>query len=100
MTGSFSAGPQAVGYLHQVRYALYALLRESDEEAAVIIEGLDDVEIREQQGAVRLDQLKHHIKGSATLTDLSPDLWKTIRIWSNQMRHKAWDGATTRLYLV
>src|SRR5262249_22411693 len=37
---------------------------------------------------------------SATLTDLSPDLWKTIRIWSNQMRHKAWDGATTRLYLV
>ena len=26
-------------------------------------------------------QAKHHRKGSASLTDASPDLWKTLRIW-------------------
>lgn len=100
MTTPFSAGLQTVGYLHQVRYALYALLRESDEEAAVVIEGLDDVEVRGEQGLTRLDQLKHHIKGSAKLTDSSPDIWKTIRIWSSQMRSRAWDPALIRLNLI
>lgn len=100
MTSPFSAGPQAVGYLHQVRYALYALLGESNEEAAVVIEGLDDIEVRDKQGTTRLDQLKHHIKGSAKLTDASPDLWKTIRIWASQMRSRAWDPTVTKLQLI
>jgi hypothetical protein len=26
-------------------------------------------------------QTKHHIRKTANLTDTSPDLWKTIRIW-------------------
>jgi hypothetical protein len=102
MTTPFSAGPQAIGYLHQVRYALYALLRENHDydEAAVVIEGLDDIEVSGKSGSIRLDQLKHHIRGSAKLTDASPDLWKTIRIWSSQMRNKNWEPTTTRLSLV
>jgi len=44
-------------------------------------------------------QTKHHRKGSASLTDASPDLWKTLRIWfeghgSEQI------PATANLYLV
>ncbi len=100
MTTTFSAGPQAIGYLHQVRYALYALLRESRDDVAVIVEGLDDIEIQTAQGPIRLDQLKHHIKGTATLTNASSDLWKTIRIWASQMRCRAWDPAVTKLNLV
>jgi hypothetical protein len=100
MTTEFSAGPQAIGYLHQVRYALYALLQESREEAAVIIEGLDDIEIQAGQSPIQLDQLKHHIKGSATLTNASMDLWKTLRIWAKQLRNRAWDTAMIKLNLV
>lgn len=100
MTSPFSAGPQAVGYLHQVRYALYALLREPNEEAAVVIEGLDDIEVRDREGLpIRLDQLKH-IKSGAKLTDTHSNLWKTIRIWASQMGSRTWEPAVTKLQLI
>jgi hypothetical protein len=100
MASTFSAGPQAVGYLHQVRYALYTLLCDSDEGASVVIEGLDDIEVSGSLGLVRLEQLKHHIKGKALLTNSSSDLWKTIRIWSVQMKDGMWNPSVTRLHLV
>lgn len=100
MSTPFSAGPQAIGYLHQARYALLALLRENREEAAVVIEGLDDIEIQDITGTVQLDQLKHHLKGRATLTNTSPELWKTIRIWASQLRSGAWNSGVVRLHLV
>ncbi len=48
MSPSFSAaaGPQALGYLYQAQYALYALLTADGEESALILEGLDDVELQ------------------------------------------------------
>lgn len=100
MTTAFSAGPQALGYLFQARYALYALLIERREEASVIIEGLDDIEIRAAGNSVSLDQLKHHIRREATLTNASPDLWKTIRIWSTSLSQGLWDPDTVRLNLI
>ncbi|KAB8140725.1 hypothetical protein F8S13_22210 [Chloroflexia bacterium SDU3-3] len=99
MTTPFSAGPQAVGYLHQVRYALYLLLIES-EEAGIIIEGLDDIEIQTSPGHINLAQLKHHIKNNANLTDTSTDLWKTLRIWSEQLSTHQWNPAFTKLNLI
>jgi len=100
MTTPFSAGLQAVGYLHQIRHALYALLLESNPGAAVVIEGLDDIEVRDAQGPVRLDQLKHHIKDRAKLTDASTDLWKTLRIWATQMRGGSWDPSIIKVQLI
>ena len=100
MTTPFSAGLQAVGYLHQIRHALYALLLESNPGAAVVIEGLDDIEVRDAQGPVRLDQLKHHIKDRAKLTDASTDLWKTLRIWATQMRGGSWDPSIIKLQFI
>lgn len=100
MTTPFSAGLQAIGYLHQVRYALYALLRESNPGAAVVIEGLDDIEVQDDHGPVSLEQLKHHVKGQAKLANASVDLWKTLRIWATQLRDGSWDPSITRLQFI
>src|SRR5689334_7496200 len=100
MAHAFSAGPQAIGYLYQARYALLALLQSHQEEASVLIEGLDDIEIRDSASVTTLDQLKHHMKGTAALTDASPDLWKTLRIWSTQLAENAWDPTIVKLNLI
>jgi hypothetical protein len=66
----------------------------------VSVETLDDVTFETAGGnPTDLLQTKHHRKDSASLTDASPDLWKTLRIWfeghaSGQI------PATANLYLV
>lgn len=79
MTTSFSAGPPALGYLYQARYALYAIL--SNEELELSIESLDDITFEGEGSPRELLQLKHHTN-QASLTDSSEDLWKTLRVWS------------------
>jgi len=83
---TFSAGPQALGYLYQARVAL-ALLLESPDEAQLRVEALDDIDISDavSAGSLSLIQLKHHT-GDATLTDASTDLWKSLRVWSEQAK--------------
>lgn len=86
-TGSdspFSAVDATLGYLYQVRSALLWALRRQKTEAdfLVSLETLDDVTFETAGGnPTDLLQTKHHRKGSASLTDASPDLWKTLRIW-------------------
>lgn len=80
----FSAADATLGYLYQVRSALLWSLRrlKSDPNFLVSIETLDDVAFATTGGEVTdLLQTKHHRKGTAALTDASPDLWKTLRIW-------------------
>src|SRR5687767_4603821 len=79
----FSATAPAIGYLFQCRYALLESLRRlrRDEQFMVSIETLDDVAFERDGEPPELLQTKHHIKRAADLTDTSPDLWKTIRIW-------------------
>jgi hypothetical protein len=79
----FSAAASTVGYLFQCRYALLESLRRlrRDEQFMVSIETLDDVVFERDGEPPDLLQTKHHIKKTADLTDTSPDLWKTIRIW-------------------
>ncbi|MFC5300603.1 ABC-three component system protein [Azospira restricta] len=83
---TFSAAPQALGYLYQARVAL-ALLLESPDEAYLRVEALDDIDISNAviAGSLSLIQLKHHT-GEATLTDASTDLWKSLRVWSEQAK--------------
>lgn len=87
MTNQFSAGEHLVGYLYQIRYALFVLLRRIKDEPGVeiSIEQLDDVSFEADGEAVELLQLKHHINQRATLTSSSSDLWKTLRIWSHYL---------------
>jgi hypothetical protein len=83
-TSPFSAVDATLGYLYQVRSALlWTLRRLKDEpEFLVSVETLDDVTFETSGGdATDLLQTKHHNKAAAALTDASPDLWKTLRIW-------------------
>lgn len=83
-TNPFSAVDASLGYLYQVRSALLWALRrlKVEPDFLVSIETLDDVTFETTAGdATDLLQTKHHRKGTASLTDASPDLWKTLRIW-------------------
>ena len=51
------------------------------ESICIEIETLDDVAFDTADSAVEVLQTKHHINAHANLTDASPDLWKTLRIW-------------------
>ena len=81
--GQYSAASSALGYLYQVRYALLESLRRlrRGQEFIVSIETLDDVVFENDGDAPELLQTKHHLNKPANLTDSSPDLWKTLRIW-------------------
>lgn len=83
--GQYSAAPSALGYIYQVRYALLESLRRlrKGQDFVVAIETLDDVVFEQDGEAPELLQTKHHVNNTADLTDGSPDLWKTLRIWCN-----------------
>lgn len=75
----FSAAEPALGYLYQLRYALLQILR-LPEETTCFIEKDDDIDFTDAEEGRILASLKHKAKGD-TLTDLSPDFWKSVRIW-------------------
>lgn len=95
---NFSARESSLGYLYQCRLALWSALRhlkESD-EVEISIESLDDVSFSTDGNPEELLQAKHHLNSKANLTDASPDLWKTIRIWASQL-HLVQDGVLLML---
>ncbi|TYQ30860.1 ABC-three component system protein [Pseudanabaena sp. UWO310] len=89
MANKFSANAPTLGYLYQIRYALFVLLQRiaNEPDAKISIEILDDVAFEDNGQPLELHQLKHHIniKKEASLTNSSTDLWKTIRIWSENL---------------
>ncbi|MBF9263703.1 ABC-three component system protein [Paracidovorax cattleyae] len=79
---SFGAGASMVGYLYQVRLALlWAIRRSRLGDFTVSIETLDDVSFEVGGEPAAVLQAKHSLKATATLTDLCPELWKTLRVW-------------------
>lgn len=96
--GKFSAAEQAIGYLYQVRYALWLILKGAEEQE-LVLESLDDIQLESQGTPHELLQTKHHLT-KATLTNTSPDLWKTIRIWSTHVRENRIKVPQTALSLV
>ena len=81
---SFDATASMLGYLYQARYALLGAIRRLQTEPlfSIEIETLDDVVFHRKHSATEVLQTKHHLDKEANLTDASPDLWKTLRIWS------------------
>ncbi|HJW87124.1 MAG TPA: ABC-three component system protein [Candidatus Brocadiaceae bacterium] len=75
----FSAAAQELGYLYQLRYALFQILRLT-ENTVCFIEKDDDIDFTDPDEGRILASLKHKAPGD-TLTDLSPDFWKSVRIW-------------------
>ena len=81
---TFSAADSLLGYLYQVRTALLWSLQKLPYGAdfLVSVETLDDVAFETKGGTPQeLVQTKHHRSRAAKLTDASPDLWKSLRIW-------------------
>jgi len=84
----YNAAASAAGYLFQARLALAEALRfaYSDSGIEIAIEKFDDVSFEADGEPVELLQTKHHITKVGDLTDFSPDLWKTLRVWSDKVR--------------
>lgn len=78
----FSASDSVLGYLFQCRVALLESIRRirTGEADAVTIESLDDIAFEKNGTPTELLQTKHH-STACTLTNASPELWKTLRIW-------------------
>ena len=91
------AGFAKLGYLYQVRYALLKALEESD-AYYIKLEALDDVEI-DTSSEKQLLQLKHHVK-KTNVSDKSPDLWKTLGIWCEQLLDQDIDTDEIKFYLI
>lgn len=86
VASKFNATGSMVGYLYQCREALLLGIEETKSfpNLFLSIERFDDVAF-EQDGTPNVQlQLKHHAK-PGNLTDASVDLWKTLRIWSEQV---------------
>jgi hypothetical protein len=85
-TSRFSASDSMQGYLYQARYALLLLLRRNkvDTTVRLSVEKFDDVAFESSGMPDELIQTKHCKPGN--LTDLSEDLWKTLRIWAEGVR--------------
>jgi hypothetical protein len=95
----FTAREPTLGYLYQARYALLLLLT-GVEEQELLLETLDDI-VLEQSGTPReLLQTKHHVTSEARLTDASPELWKTLRVWSTMLSEGKIQIPPTQLTLV
>lgn len=76
------ATASAMGFRYQERFALLELLDAKDEEAAVAIEALDDVQLA-ANGTDLLEQLKHSFVTQPKPIDIkSANLWTTLRIWA------------------
>lgn len=95
----FSAGASALGYFYQTRYALLLLLQAGPGQE-LSIERLDDVAFEQGAEATELLQFKHSIRRQAGLTDASPDLWKTLRVWSVAISEREVDLESVQLTLV
>ena len=77
---------QMLGYLYQVRYALFLLLDNDDEQSQISIEKFDDIAFSNDDTPEVMLQLKHHTKSNGNLTDSSTDIWRTIKVWADLVK--------------
>jgi hypothetical protein len=94
----FSAKESGLGYLYQARYALWLLL-DGPEERELVLESLDDIVLGQDGAPLDLLQTKHN-SVPARLTDASPQLWKTLRIWSTHIKEGRVQVPPTTLTLI
>jgi hypothetical protein len=85
MDSIFSAKEPSLGYLYQVRYGLMLIVNSESEDSTLLIERIDDISI-DSNGILDVYQTKLHINSVANLTNASPDLWKTLRVWCENIK--------------
>lgn len=78
---SHAADAAVLGFYYQALFALVTLVAQTTDDAAVVVERLDDVELT-VDGNTMLYQLKHSISATPPpVTLASRALWKTIKVW-------------------
>jgi len=95
----FSAKEPSLGYHYQFLYSLFKLIKTNDPASKVRIECLDDIEVI-NNSSHELIQTKLHVKSSIDLTDSSPDFWKSLRIWIENIKQGNIDIDNTSFSLV
>lgn len=96
----FAAREPSLGYFYQIRYSLYLLLSNRENQNAILrIENLDDIEI-ETLNKSQVFQTKHKLKSKANLTNSCVDFWKTIRVWADNIRNNRLDLNNTIFNLI
>jgi hypothetical protein len=97
----FDASAALAGYLYQCRLGLLLSLRELKKKpnCQVSIEKFDDVAFHEEDYVHCILQAKHHI-GKKNLTNSSVDIWKTIRIWTEQFQAGVFKNSDTKRLLI
>ena len=96
---NFSAKEPSLGYYYQLRLGLYLILKSPKNNPVIKIESLDDIVI-DNIDTMDLFQTKLHINSIANLTDSSPDFWKTIRVWSENIAQGLVDADNTLFTLM
>lgn len=92
------ATASALGFRYQERFALLQLLEAKDDEAAIAVEALDDVQLT-TNGIDLLEQLKHSLDPNPKpLSIKSVNLWTTLRVWCELL--PGLDLNTTKFALV
>jgi hypothetical protein len=102
-TNQFDASAPLLGYLYQCRQALLLTISKAriDPGIQVVVERFDDVSFGDDSGDVRERvQTKYQLRQTRSLSDHSPDLWKTIRIWAEGVIAGDIDPSETILSLV
>lgn len=93
-----AAEGSALGFLYQSFYALRSLVMLTTDDAAVIVEQLDDIELK-ADGQRLLYQLKHSISAKPPgITLKSRPIWRTMKVWIDAL--PVLNLAETRLHLV
>lgn len=96
----FAATAATLGYAYQFRYGLLAALetlRSRDGAWAIAMETADDLVVAGDDDQALL-QTK--LRSTGSLTNVSPDFWKTLRVWATQIRGGAVDLTETEFFLV
>ena len=104
MDNKFDATPSLVGYIYQVRFALFLAWEKlhsprDHDDCYISIEKLDDISFQNGGSPEELLQAKH-ISKPGNLTDRSSDLWKTLRVWSEQLSSGALSGKDMTFTLI
>jgi hypothetical protein len=99
---TFLAAGSAAGYYYQARVALVEALKFAYSESGIdiAIERLDDVSFEKDGTPLELLQTKHHISKVGDLTDTSPDIWRTLRVWCENVKKDPSLPSRTRFTLI
>jgi len=87
---SHQAPAQMLGYIYQIRCALYLLLSAENEQSSISIEHFDDIVFSNDGDTPDiLIQTKHHVAKHGDLSDSSTDMWRTLKVWIDMQNTKA-----------